>query len=48
MSPRTITNVSYDFRGKVVLITGGGRGQGRIEEFGDLDILVNNAGFTIR
>ena len=29
MSPRTITNVSYDFRGKVVLITGGGRGQGR-------------------
>ena len=34
MSPRTITNVTYDFRGKVVLITGGGRGQGRAHALG--------------
>jgi NAD(P)-dependent dehydrogenase (short-subunit alcohol dehydrogenase family) len=29
LSPRVIRNVSYDFSGQVVLITGGGRGQGR-------------------
>ena len=29
MSARQIKNVSYDFRGQVVLVTGGARGQGR-------------------
>jgi NAD(P)-dependent dehydrogenase (short-subunit alcohol dehydrogenase family) len=29
MSPRKITNVSYDYRDQVVVITGGARGQGR-------------------
>jgi NAD(P)-dependent dehydrogenase (short-subunit alcohol dehydrogenase family) len=34
MSPRAVTDVSYDFRGKVVLITGAGRGQGRAHALG--------------
>jgi NAD(P)-dependent dehydrogenase (short-subunit alcohol dehydrogenase family) len=34
MAPRAIRDVSYDFSDKVVLVTGGGRGQGRAHALG--------------
>jgi NAD(P)-dependent dehydrogenase (short-subunit alcohol dehydrogenase family) len=34
MAPRVVRDVSYDFSGKVVLVTGGARGQGRAHALG--------------